>query len=75
MFVISVYDLHDGSIISTEEFEKFQDAVNSYEIAAKHYTNYCTGDCFGVLLYCGLEGAPIVCGFGDSVEDKVLVYY
>ena len=69
MFVISVYDLRNGDEILHEEHAELQEALNAYAIAAKHYTNYHSFDCFGVLLYCGWEEAPILFGFDEDVTE------
>ena len=69
MIVISVYDLHNGEEVLHEEHANLQEALDAYAIAAKHYTNYHSTDCFGVLLYCGWEEAPIICGFGDTLDE------
>ena len=39
MFVVSVYDLHNGDEVLHEEHADLQEAFDAYAIAAKHYTN------------------------------------
>ena len=64
MFVVSAYDLHTGEEVSHQEFEKIAPALTAYQLAVLHYRNYCTDDCFGVLLYTG--SGNIVYGFGEE---------
>lgn len=64
MFVVSAYDLHTGEEVSHQEFEKIDPALTAYQLAVLHYRNYCTDDCFGVMLYTG--SGNIVYGFGEE---------
>lgn len=64
MFVVSAYDLHTGEEVFHQEFEEIGAALSSYQLAVLHYRNYCTDDCFGVLLYTG--SGNIVYGFGEE---------
>lgn len=64
MFVISAYDLHTGEEVFHQEFERIESALTAYQLAVLHYRNYCTDDCFGVLLY--TESGSIVYGFGEE---------
>lgn len=64
MFVISVYDLHNGNEVHHEEFEHIEAALTSYQLAVLHYRNYHSADCYGVLLY--TSSGNIVYGFGEE---------
>ena len=62
MFVISVYDLKTGDEVYHAETNSISESLHLYELAVKHYRNYCTDDCFGVMLY--TESGNIIYGFG-----------
>ena len=64
MFAVSAYDLHTGEEILHHEFERIEFALTAYQLAVLHYRNYCTDDCFGVMLY--TESGNIVYGFGEE---------
>lgn len=64
MFVVSAYDLRNGDEVHHEEFENIEAALTSYQLAVLHYRNYCTDDCYGVLLYTG--SGNIIYGFGEE---------
>ena len=64
MFIVSAYNLHDGTEVHHEEFENIEPALTAYQLAVLHYRNYCTDDCYGVMLY--TESGSIIYGFGEE---------
>ena len=63
MFAVSVYNLNNGDEVLHSEYDNREEATENYLVINKHFTNYCTDDCFGVMMYDDEESGNILYGF------------
>ena len=67
MFAVAVYNLYTGMEVCRSEDSSMKKILEEYNVLKKHFKNYCSSDCFGILLY-GEDGT-IIYGFCDENGD------